>query len=413
MSLVPATLCPLSLTYVFDLAGRPEIGALLTVFEAGTTQPAVAFADAALTAPLQQPIKTTGSGRFPPIYVGPGYFRYRVADPQGVILDDIDGVEGAVVTNETINITNTGAQNPTGALVHFYGTSTPGGWVRANGRTISNAVGGGTEFADSSTQALFIQIWDADPNLAVSGGRGNTAMSDYNAGKQIALPDLRRRVLAGIDGMGNGYLNGVADLYRILGAQFGEEVHVLSLGEMPSHSHVLACDTEGGHIHGAASDIQGVHSHGASADLQGLHAHGASADQQGSHTHATNVGSAGAHAHTFFEILYNADFTAQVGSNANVRATQTGSPASTDTQGQHVHQVDIIPGGQHAHNITVNPDGQHTHNIAVNASGAHQHNISIADAGEHTHVVTAQAVGGSGGHNNLQPTMPVTVLIKL
>ena len=64
MALVPSTLCPLSLEYVLDITGRPVVGAQLTVFSAGTTAPAVAFADAELTAPLQQPIKTTGSGRF-------------------------------------------------------------------------------------------------------------------------------------------------------------------------------------------------------------------------------------------------------------------------------------------------------------------------------------------------------------
>ncbi len=436
MALTPATLCPLSLTYVFDAAGRPEVGALLWVFQAGTTAGAAAFADAGLTAPLQQPIKTTGSGRFPPIYVGPGYFRYRVTDPDGVILDDIDGVEGAVVTQETVNVTNNGAETPTGGLLHFYGTEVPMGWVRANGRTISNAVGGGTELADPTTQALFVALWDADPNLAVSAGRGNTAIGDFNAGKQIALPDLRRRLLAGLDGMGNGLLNSVGDSFSVLGARFGEETHGLTVAEMPNHTHIMSCDTEGGHIHSASCDVQGYHSHSATADVQGSHTHaattdvqgghvhGASEDVQGLHTHTGNSDTQGAHQHTAFSIAVIND---QVFGSGNLSAFDRSSNTSsiTDIQGNHnhalninaagahAHNITVAEAGDHLHNITVQANGAHSHNISVLANGSHQHNIAIADAGEHTHVVTAQPVGGSAAHNNLQPTMPVTVLIKL
>ncbi len=461
MALTPATLCPLSLTYVFDAAGRPEVGALLWVFQAGTTAGAAAFADAGLTAALQQPIKTTGSGRFPPIYVGPGYFRYRVTDPDGVILDDIDGVEGAVVTQETVNVTNTGAETPTGGLLHFYGLEVPTGWVRANGRTISNAVGGGTELADPTTQALFVALWDADPNLTVSAGRGNTAIGDFNSGKQIALPDLRRRVLAGLDGMGNGLLSVVADSFSVLGARFGEEAHGLTVAEMPNHTHIMSCDTEGGHIHSASCDVQGLHSHTASSDVQGVHTHGATMDVQGDHTHSAGMDtqgdhthgantdqqglhshqasseSAGDHNHQYTHTTYNQDGPVNSNYSAFVRVTQVDTTTNTTNDGAHTHQIDmqtaglhihgivvqnagahvhnitIQNNGAHQHNITVVQDGAHSHNISVLANGSHQHNIAIADAGEHTHVVTAQPVGGSAAHNNLQPTMPVTVLIKL
>jgi hypothetical protein len=55
----------------------------------------------------------------------------------------------------------------------------------------------------ADTSALFLYLWGADANLAVSGGRGGSAAADYAANKTIALPDWRGRALAGLDDMGN------------------------------------------------------------------------------------------------------------------------------------------------------------------------------------------------------------------
>lgn len=462
MAVVPATICPLSLTYVLDQAGRPIIGAQLTVYQAGTTKRAVAYGDASLTSPLVQPIKTTGSGRFPPVYVGAGYFRYRVADVEGAIIDDIDGVEGAVVTQETTTIIDTGSQTPTAALTHFYGTDTPAGWVRANGKTIGNAVSGASEFADATTQALFVQLWNADGTLAVSGGRGNTAIEDFNQGKAIELPDLRRITLIGIDGMGSAYLTqNTLDPHRTLGAVFGEESHTLTIGEMPVHNHVATMDVQGGHIHQASCDIQGTHAHSATADQQGAHAHGATMDVQGGHIHTAAIDAGGAHSHgavvqaggdhihnaasdvqgdhnhQYTRTTYNNDAAVNSNYSTYVRYSEVDYGQNTSNAGSHSHNITIYNGGthqhgivviavdghthgitiaeagDHQHNITVQVNGQHSHNITVLPSGAHQHNITIADAGEHYHNITMQTTGGGAVHNNMQPSMPVTILIKL
>ena len=76
------------------------------------------------------------------------------------------------------------------------------GRVRANGNSIGNAVSGASELASPVCQSLFQWLWNGDPTLAVSGGRGATALADWNANKTIALPDFRGRTPFGIDGMG-------------------------------------------------------------------------------------------------------------------------------------------------------------------------------------------------------------------
>ena len=91
----------------------------------------------------------------------------------------------------------------TGDFKWSYGTGVLTGFVRCNGRTIGSSTSGASERANSDTQALYVNFWTADPNLAVSGGRGATAAADYAANKTLALPDCRGRVVAGLDDLGN------------------------------------------------------------------------------------------------------------------------------------------------------------------------------------------------------------------
>lgn len=437
MAIAPATLCPLSYNTTFDASGRP-VDALLYVFEAGTLTPAQAYSDASLTVPYETPIPTTGNHRLPGVYVGSGVFRYRLTDLQGVILEDVDGVQGAVTTSVTNLITSREFDAPVGSLVPVYRTDAPAGWVRANGRTIGNPVSGATEFADDSTKDLFVVLWNADPSLPVTSGRGNSALADFNLGKQINLPDLRRTVIAGVDGMGNGYKGtSSTDPYRTIGTRLGEEIHTLSVGEMPTHSHISSCSVDGGHIHAAQADLQGIHSHTAGCDQQGQHFHAASMDVQGDHTHAANMDVQGNHSHngttdTIGNHSHNYQFAgyAQDGTGDNTtssgdRKTQVQSGGftdgngshshnfSTNNTGNHQHTISVVDNGAHLHNITVVPTGQHAHNITVNAAGVHTHNITIAEAGDHDHVIGIANTGFSLPHNNLQPTMPLTMLIKL
>jgi hypothetical protein len=76
--------------------------------------------------------------------------------------------------------------------------------VTLNGTTIGAAASGATQRANSDTQSLFNYLWQNCPNAhcAVTGGRGVSAIADFNANKQITLPDMRAKTLAGRDCMG-------------------------------------------------------------------------------------------------------------------------------------------------------------------------------------------------------------------
>jgi microcystin-dependent protein len=121
-----------------------------------------------------------------------------------------------------------------------YGTGTLSGFVRANGRTIGSATSGATERANADTQALFEYLWGADANLTVSGGRGASANADWAANKTIALPDLRGRVIAGLDDMGNtsaGRLSGViSGGSTSLGNVGGAQTNTVAQSNLPNIS---------------------------------------------------------------------------------------------------------------------------------------------------------------------------------
>lgn len=109
------------------------------------------------------------------------------------------------------------------------------GWVMANDGTIGNAASGGTTRANADTEALFTLLWSntTNANCAVSGGRGASAAADFAANKTIALPKTLGRALA-IAGAGAGLTA------RALAQSLGEETHLLSANELPSHTHAFA-----------------------------------------------------------------------------------------------------------------------------------------------------------------------------
>lgn len=118
-------------------------------------------------------------------------------------------------------------------------SSAPNGWVAMNDGSIGNVGSGATNRANKDTFQLFKTIWDGvfnntwAPILTSSGAPstyGATAVADFIANKRLTLPRSLGRALAGA-GSGAGLTP------RALGQYLGEETHVLTIAEMPSHTH--------------------------------------------------------------------------------------------------------------------------------------------------------------------------------
>lgn len=209
---------PFSLSQQLDNFGKPLAGCQFYTIVAGTTSaPQNAFQDSALTLPLPNPQTCDAAGRLPQMFLADGTVKVRLTNSVGtsiLVADNIQvigassgGGGGGVVDPTTILAT--------GDIKANYGTGVLAGFVRLNGRTIGSSTSGATERANLDTQALFTFLWNGDPNLVVSSGRGVSAAADWAANKQITLPDGRDRAMVGLGDMGN------VDAARLTATYFG------------------------------------------------------------------------------------------------------------------------------------------------------------------------------------------------
>jgi microcystin-dependent protein len=118
---------------------------------------------------------------------------------------------------------------PAGVILDYGGSSAPGGWLLCYGQAVSR-----TTYAD-----LFTAI-----GTAYGAGDSSTTFN---------LPDLRGRVAAGKDDMGGSAASRLTSTTMTadgatLGAVGGTQTHVLTTGELASHTH-----TGGAHTHGIHS----------------------------------------------------------------------------------------------------------------------------------------------------------------
>lgn len=233
---------PLSLQQIFDDEGNLLSGGLVYFIQAGTVgTPQNAFQDTPLTLAWPNPYVLLENARLPLVYFADGYIKVRITDSVGNQIFNQDNIPvtgfssggGGGGTIDATSIMSTGDMK----LVYNTGVLT--GFVRANGRTIGNATSGATERANADTAALFAFLYNADANLAVSGGRGVSAVADYAANKTIALPDCRGRGIFGLDDMGNSAAGRLTSTYFgtsaiVLGAAGGSESTTLTAAQIPS-----------------------------------------------------------------------------------------------------------------------------------------------------------------------------------
>jgi microcystin-dependent protein len=315
-----ASMWPLSRVPFLDQSGAPYVGALLYFYNEGTTTPQTVYSDAALSQVIDQSqgIAANSRGQWPAIYLNanPGAYRQRATDATGsTVLFDDDGIavyQSATYVPPSAGSTDTTLLFATGDVKARHSTGVHTGWVRCNGRTIGDASSSATERANADTSALFTFLWGADSTLAVSGGRGANAASDYSAHKTIALPDYRERVLAGLADMGNtagSLLSGNtvdnSETTSTLGATLGAGTHTLTTTEMPSHSHTFTGDALTAHSHtfGVFNQDAGG---GVAADGQGAQTANASTSSVSAGTPTgtnSNTGGGGAHANAQPSVL--------------------------------------------------------------------------------------------------------------
>lgn len=304
---------PLSLTQRLDNATlEPLDGGTITFYAAGTTTPQSAFQDVSLTIPWPNPL-TLDAGNVPQLFFADGYIKFRISNSAGVTQLAADNVlvigpsagAGAAPSVDASTVFGTGD------VKARYGTGAHSGWVRANGRTIGSSTSGASERANADCQDLFEYLWGADSNLSVSGGRGGSANADWVANKTIALPDVKGRVIAGLDDMGDTAASRLTSAWMTpngttLGATGGTQDVALVAANNGPHAHTGTTDIDGAHRHTISSATALVQS-GASFSVvtsfggagvtgftnlgvnDGSHDHDFTTDSQGSGTAHLNV----------------------------------------------------------------------------------------------------------------------------
>lgn len=195
-------------TFEFTTTGAPAAGYQLAFFATGTSTPQTVYSDPNLLTPIDQPIVADANGRFGAIWLSPS-LPYKVTlntaatddNPVGsqVWVEDPVGPAAGGVVADTAGIVGEvrAFAGPSGAI--------PAKWLLCYGQAVSRAT-----YADLF--AVIGTTWGA--------GDGTTTFN---------LPDLRGRVMAGVDNMGgvaaNRITSGVSGLSGVtLGGAGGSQL---------------------------------------------------------------------------------------------------------------------------------------------------------------------------------------------
>lgn len=195
-------------------------------------------------------------------------------------------------------------------------------------------------------------------------------------------PDLRDKFIVGA---GSSY--SVSDTG-------GENSHILTSSELPSHSHAegtLSADEGGSHSHTGSTSNTGSHSHSFSGNTSNT----------GSHSHSGNTATAGSHSH-----------------QASLYGFSSGNTARfAVSYGSYVTAKSTLSAGDHSHTFNTNNTGSHSHSFSgnTNNTGSHSHSVSISTGGSHSHTISGStATTGSGNaHENRPPYYSLAYIMKL
>lgn len=447
------TFAPLSTQPVF-LGQQLQVNAIINVYDAGTLTPRTAYRDGLAATPWQQaevgqPIPagslvTDGNGTIPLFWVVGNPYKVVITSATGVVIRVVDNLPGDVSQGGGGGGGGGGTGLATGDYVWSHTVAVITGRVRANGNTIGNAISGATERGNADTQSLFVFLWNADPSLAVSGGRGVSALADFNAAKMLALPDLNCRGLVGIDGMGSsptGRLTGAtfsSGGATTLGSAGGEGAHTLITAELAAHTHTGTTQSNGAFSMTFTTGSAGSHNHGGATASAGSHNHGGFTGAIGSHNHTFTTSTNGAHSHGGLTGGADTNFqmnTVGISLSPSTETVVTSAPGASFGSALSAvslnvglsgtwfqdHHHSISSDGAHNHSgptdstsiaaPSISTDGAHTHTISLD--GTHVHTGSTDAGGIHTHGFTSDSTGSGTAHNVMGPFMLATCYLIL
>jgi microcystin-dependent protein len=376
-----AVLWPRSGSFEFTAAGDPATGALAYFFDSGTSTPRAVYEDAALSVAHEHPVEADGNGRWPAIYLPYGDYKYILKTSGGTTLISIDGISNDAPTETDAGLTAESDEVfQTGDYLFVGKNGTRTGFIRCSGKTIGSASSSGSERANADCEDLFLYLWNnyAQGQCAVVGGRGASAAADWAANKRISVPDHRGAALIGFDDMGNTD-SGLTDNAPVetgsgivAGSILGLNTHTLTEAQLPEHDHAVS-------ITSATESVTHTHSDGTFAAAAG-----------GAHTPAGTITDTRSYTFPYASI-----------NNIPVGGSNTaGNPGGVGF----TQNITVGASGTITFAGTLVPD--HTHDV-TGTSG----NASVT----HTHLVSGNTgnIGSGTAHNNMQRSVPVTVLMKL
>ena len=268
---------------------------------------------------------------------------------------------------------------PTGSIMPYAGSTSPSGWLLCSGLTIGNAASGGTARANADTQVLFEQLWNSFSNtelpIFTSAGavstRGVSASADFAANKRLTIPDLRGRAVAGKDNMGGTAANRLASTRTIAVSTIAQATTVVTV--VTSTAHGLD----------AGNSIIILGAGNAAFDATW----------------------------TVATVVSSTSFTFTRGTPATIAAVAGGTITVAITNGVSGATLGAS-GGLSTHTLTVGQMPSHNHTFTAALQGGNVESGG-GDPEASNESLTTNNTGGSGPHNNVQPTFVLNYVIKL